>query len=247
MRDMAEQTIAYLTGKQEPTVESLMAQGIPGKTATLDVNMYAYRDTQIVPLQAVGLMKRTIGIFARDLLSGTSRNLKLPTTLQIAFYNYYITLFINFGLDPELDFDTNPLNAMFLAQAINIYLQASRFVVQINQATKLDVALAAFANFQMPAVAEGLSGQSGNQPFAFNPMAHPQHHRTNLELSPPIIWAPVSNIVMNVVTDVEAWYNDSQAGIEPTTPFDATTDPMKIKLQPTLSWEFFGNQGKSLM
>lgn len=244
-----DQTIGYLTKGGGPvTVQALQAQGLPPEGAQINTKLYAYRDTLYLPLETLGTMKRTTAVFGREPGSGAARNLKLPTTLQLAFFNYVITCFVNFSLDPELDPDTNALTGSSLAEAINIFLQATRLTIDINQMRQLDIALAAFTNFQMPSILSGLEGAASAAPFAQFPPAHPEHHRVNLDLDPPLIWPPVADIVMNVITDVPGWYSDANSGILPAAPvLSVTENPWKIKLQPTVSFEFFGNQGKSNM
>jgi len=247
MGQFNNQTILYLTkGSAGPaTVQSLMAQGLPVEQAQIRSNFYLYRDSIYIPLGPLGTMKRTDQVFSKELGSGAARNLKLPTTLQLAFFNYLIFCYVDFGLDPTLNTEDNALNAMFLAQAVNLYMKATRVTIELNQSKVLDVSLAEFSNYETPSFVTGLVGEASNAPVAQFPPTFQNHHRVYLELDPCIIWPPVGNVIIAITTDIPGYWND----IAPASlvPFDITVAPWNIQLQPTLSFSFVGDQGQSLM
>lgn len=239
MPNFAEQTAAYLTGRGPVDLDTLKQMGLPLNGQGVESAFFSYRDTVEIPLQPLGVMQNQTQLFGREVGSNTARNLKLPITSDLSFFNYVITAYIDFGFDLEMDPDTNPVQGLAIMEAMNFFAQATRIEIYVSNKKYLDCSLLEFSNYEGPNVFTGLTGAASGAPFATSAGTFQQHHRIALVLDPPIIWPANSLVQINSITNVPAWVNDvTGSAVNP------AVAPYNIKMQPTVTYNFVGNQAR---
>lgn len=238
--DFQQATAQALLNKGVVDRANLRGQGYPDKMDQVETNYWEYFDTLAYPSQALGLISEQNDLFTNQIQSGLARNLSLPTTSDLAFFNYRILAFLM--VDLEADTQSAPMipvDGQSLLNAARIIAQSTRINVEVALKSYLNTTLDHWTNFQIPVIVDSLQGQVAPAPFAISGGTFQQHHRVSLAVDPGIIWPANGNVKITISTNTAGWGRDTY-GASPV----ITDNPWKIIVKPTFKFVFIGSQAR---
>jgi len=233
------ETATRLLNRGEVDRANLRSQGYPEQLSQIETNYWEYFDTLQYPIQQLGAISEQNDLFQKDIGSGLARNLKFPTTSDVAFFNYKLFVFMDTQFAIPAGELVNDTDGQFIAQAARFIAEATRIQIEIASKIYLQTTLDHFTNYQVPSVMDSLTEQAAPTPFAISPATYHSHHRVALGIDPGIIWPANGNVKITITSNLASWSRDVNGAA-----ISLSVNPWKILVQPTFKFVFVGDQAR---
>lgn len=238
--DWAQNTAQALLKAGNVDRAALRGQGYPTSQDQIETNYWENFDTLAYPEAVLSTFSQEHLLFTEQTGSGLARNYSLPSTSDIAFFNYRILAYLTVRLENNTDqVPMTPVDGQSLLEAARILAQATKIKIEVALKTYLTTTLDHFTNYQIPIIVDSVAGQVAPAPMAVSGGSWNQHHRASLALDPGIIWPANGQIGITIQTNVAAWARDVYG-----TAVDLTVNPYTIKMTPTWKFVFLGTQAR---